>query len=55
MKYVSPKYEVMPIDACDVIMSVEAGYTVNESVDDNGVKIGDVTLNADSLFRKYFN
>ena len=55
MKYVSPKYEVTPIDACDVIMSVEADYTVNESVDDNGVKIGDVTINAGSLFRQYFN
>ena len=55
MKYVSPKYEVAPIDACDVIMSAEAGYTVNESVDESGVKIGDITINEGSLFRKYFN
>ena len=55
MKYVSPKYEVSSFDLCDIIMSAEPSYTVNEGSDENGNKIGDVVINAGSIFSQYFN
>ncbi len=51
MKYVSPKYEVSPLDVCDIIMSGEAGYTIEKSEDANGNTIGNVIMGALDLFK----
>ena len=55
MKYASPKYEVSQIEARDIIMSGELSYTVNESKDESGNKVGDVVVSAGSIFRQYFD
>lgn len=55
MKYVSPIYEITVLDASDIIMSAEPSYTVNESQDENGNKVGDITISAGSIFAQYFN
>ncbi len=55
MKYASPKYEVSPIDVNDIIMSGEGNFTISESKDEIGNKIGDVTISAGSIFGQYFN
>ncbi len=55
MKYVSPKYEIDLFEMSDIIMSDEAEYTVSESKDENGNNIGDVTINANNIFKQYFN
>ena len=55
MKYVSPKYETSQIEARDIIMSGEGNFTISESKDESGNKIGDVVVNANSIFAQYFN
>lgn len=55
MKYVSPKYEIDTLEADDILMSNEPSYTVWESNDENGNKVGDITINAGSIFAQYFN
>ncbi len=55
MKYVSPKYEISLLEASDILMSGEVEYTVEESKDENGNVIGDVTINASGIFKQYFN
>ena len=55
MKYVSPKYEMSQIEACDIIMSDEPSYTINEGSDENGNKLCDVVVNANIIFAQYFN
>lgn len=55
MKYASPTYERAELEMCDIIMSDEPSYTVNESSDKDGNKIGDVVVNAGSIFAQYFN
>ena len=55
MKYASPKYETSPIDVRDIIMSGEGNFTISESKDESGNKIGDVVVSADSIFGRFFN
>ena len=55
MKYASPKYEVSQIEACDIIMSGEGNFTISESKDESGNRVGDVTISAGSIFGQYFN
>ena len=55
MKYVSPKYEVSQIEARDIIMSGEGNFTISESKDESGNKIGDVMISAGSIFGRFFN
>jgi hypothetical protein len=46
MKYVSPKYEISELEACDIIMSNEK-YEVQNNNDGSG----NVIMNAVDLFR----
>ena len=55
MKYASPKYETSPIDVRDIIMSGEGNFTISESKDESGNKIGDVMISAGSIFGRFFN
>ena len=55
MKYASPKYEVSPIDMRDIIMSGEGNFTISESKDESGNKIGDVVVSAGNIFGQYFD
>jgi hypothetical protein len=55
MKYVSPKYEMSQIDMRDIIMSGEGNFTISESKDESGNKVGDVVVSAGSIFGQYFN
>ena len=55
MKYVSPKYETSPIDVNDIIMSGEGNFTISESKDESGNKIGDISISAGSVFGPYFD
>ena len=55
MKYVSPKYESTALEINDIIMSGEGNFTISESKDEIGNKIGDVTISAGSIFGQYFN
>ncbi len=55
MKYISPKYELSLLEACDIIMSGEAEYIISESTDESGNVIGDVTINASGIFKQFFN
>ncbi len=55
MKYASPKYEMSQIDMRDIIMSGEGNFTISESKDENGNKVGDVMISAGSIFGQYFN
>ncbi len=55
MKYVSPKYELSLLNPSDVLMSGEASYTIEESKDESGNVIGDVTINASGIFKQFFN
>ncbi len=55
MKYVSPIYEISLLEASDILMSSEVEYTVEESKDENGNDVGDITISAGSIFRQYFN
>lgn len=55
MKYASPTYERAELEISDIIMSAEPSYTVNESIDESGNKVGDVVVSAGSIFAQYFN
>ena len=55
MKYVSPKYESTALEINDIIMSGEGNFTISESKDEIGNKIGDVTISAGSIFGQFFN
>lgn len=55
MKYTSPNYEISVLDALDIIMSEEPSYKIEESKDENGNKVGDITISAGSIFAQYFN
>ena len=55
MKYASPKYEVSQIEARDIIMSGEGNFTISESKDETGNKVGDVMISAGSVFGPYFD
>ena len=55
MKYVSPKYESTALEVNDIIMSGEGNFTISESKDENGNKVGDVTISAGSIFGQFFN
>jgi hypothetical protein len=55
MKYVSPKYESTALEVNDIIMSAEPSYTINEGSDNDGNRVGDVTISAGSIFGQYFN
>ena len=55
MKYVSPKYEVSQIDMRDIIMSGEGNFTISESKDESGNRVGDVMISAGSIFAPYFD
>ena len=55
MKYASPKYEVSQIDMRDIIMSGEGNFTISESKDESGNRVGDVMISAGSIFAPYFD
>ena len=55
MKYASPKYETSPIDVRDIIMSGEGNFTISESKDESGNRVGDVVVSAGSIFAPYFD
>ncbi len=55
MKYASPKYEVSQIEARDIIMSAEPSYTINEGSDNDGNRVGDISISAGSVFGPYFD
>ena len=55
MKYVSPKYESTALEINDIIMSGEGNFTISESKDEIGNRIGDVTISAGSIFGRFFN
>ena len=51
MKYASPMYEKSLLDACDIIMSGEIKYTVEETKDESGNLVGNVIMRALDLFK----
>ena len=55
MKYVSPKYENTALEINDIIMSGEGNFTISESKDETGNKVGDVMISAGSVFGPYFD
>jgi hypothetical protein len=55
MKYVSPKYESFALEVNDIIMSGEGNFTISESKDEIGNKIGDISISAGSIFAPYFD
>ena len=55
MKYVSPKYESTALEVNDIIMSGEGNFTISESKDESGNKVGDVMISAGSIFGQYFD
>ena len=55
MKYVSPKYESTALEINDIIMSGEGNFTISESKDESGNRVGDVMISAGSIFGQYLD
>ena len=55
MKYASPKYERTELFVSDILMSGEGNFTISESKDEIGNRVGDITISAGSIFAPYFD